>query len=65
MRRISTILLGAVAHSELATEIPSSSGTRRDWESYYANAYPCLDEPLEKLVQLIPDLTGLQPASDQ
>lgn len=69
MRRISIILLGAViAHSELATEIPVAFLPQEQdtgWESYYANAHPYLDEPLEKLVQLIPDLTGLQPASDQ
>lgn len=34
-------------------------------QSYYANAHPYLDEPLERLRELIPELKGLQPSLDQ
>ena len=69
MRRISAIFLSAViAHSEFATEIAVAflpQQQDRSWQSYYANAHPYLDEPLEKLTRLVPDLKGLQPTSNQ
>jgi hypothetical protein len=34
-------------------------------QSYYANAHPYLEEPLERLRELIPELKGLQPSLDQ
>jgi len=34
-------------------------------QSYYANAHPYSEEPLERLRQLVPELKGLQPSVDQ
>jgi hypothetical protein len=34
-------------------------------QSYFANAHPYIDEPLEQLVERIPDLKTIQPAPDQ
>ena len=33
--------------------------------SYYANAHPYLNEPIEQLMKRIPELEGLKPAADQ
>ena len=66
---LSAILLSAViTHTDLAPEGPlallAQQGGNGD-QSYYANAHPYLEEPLEKLVKLIPELNGLQSAPDQ
>jgi hypothetical protein len=34
-------------------------------QSYYANAHPYSEEPLERLRKLVPELKGLQPSLDQ
>jgi hypothetical protein len=34
-------------------------------QSYFANAHPYLEEPLEELIERIPGLKALQPAPDQ
>jgi hypothetical protein len=34
-------------------------------QSYFANAHPYLEEPLEKLIERVPELKTLQPAPDQ
>jgi len=34
-------------------------------QSYFANAHPYLEEPLEELIERIPELKALQPAPDQ
>jgi hypothetical protein len=34
-------------------------------QSYFANAHPYLEEPLEELIERIPELKALQPALDQ
>src|SRR5215469_14012607 len=66
---LSAIFLSAViTHSELAPKSPlvllAQQGGNGD-QSYYANAHPYLEEPLAELLNLIPELNGLQPAPDQ
>ena len=66
---LSAILLSAVVtHTELAQESPlallAQQGGNGD-QSYYANAHPYLEGPLDEVVELIPELNGLQPAPDQ
>src|SRR5215469_9717696 len=66
---LSAIFLSAViTHSELAPKSPlvllAQQGGNGD-QSYYANAHPYLEKPLAELVNLIPELNGLQPAPDQ
>lgn len=34
-------------------------------QSYFADAHPYLEEPIEQLIQEIPELKGLEPAEDQ
>ena len=66
---LSAILLSAViTHSELAPESPLALLAQQVGngdQSYYANAHPYLEEPLAELLNLIPELNGLQPAPDQ
>ena len=57
----SLILLGAAAGSWGALPQKSSN----DDQSYYKDAHPYLEEPIEKLVQQFPELKTLQPATDQ
>jgi hypothetical protein len=58
----SFILLGGAIAGAWDALAQNSS---HDDQSYYKNAHPYLEEPLEKLVQQIPELKTLQPAADQ
>jgi hypothetical protein len=67
---ISSALLGGLIASlshatprNTAPGVPQLADT--SGQSYFANAHPYLEEPLEKLIERIPELKTLQPAPDQ
>lgn len=55
----------ALAYSASAATPSTAPNKDTSPESYYLNAHPYLDEPLEHLRKLIPELKGLQPSLDQ
>jgi len=58
----SFILFGAAAAGSWGA-LPQKSSS--DDQSYYKDAHPYLEEPIEKLVLQFPELKALQPATDQ
>jgi hypothetical protein len=65
----SAFLGGLIAVSSLARPRATTPGVPQlvdtSGQSYFANAHPYLEEPLEKLIERIPELRTLQPAPDQ
>ena len=59
---VSACALGSTASAAAASAAPIGDISP---QSYYANAHPYLEEPLEHLRKLIPELKGLQPSLDQ
>ena len=59
---VSACALGSTASAAAASAAPIGDISP---QSYYANAHPYLEEPLEQLRKLIPELKGLQPGLDQ
>jgi hypothetical protein len=60
------ILVARATHApadHAASHIPQLVDT--SGQSYFANAHPYLEEPLEKLIERIPELRSIRPAGDQ
>lgn len=66
---ISCLLLSGVIAGAWGSRPTNGSGALQlvdtSGQAYYANAHPYLEEPLEQLVERIPELKTLQPAPDQ
>jgi len=60
---VSTLILFGAAAADSRNALPQKSSS--DDQSYYKDAHPYLEEPIEKLVQQFPELKTLQPATDQ
>jgi hypothetical protein len=60
------ILVACAAHApadHAASHVPQLADT--SGQSYFANAHPYLEEPLEKLIERIPELRSIRPVGDQ
>jgi hypothetical protein len=66
---IGLVLVGAVVTGSWGSRSTSPTGSPQlidtSGQSYYANAHPYLEEPLEQLVERIPELKTVRPAPDQ
>jgi len=66
---VAVFLLLSIVQSHEGGQDPATPNTFPDKDtnpqSYYANAHPYSEEPLERLRELVPELKGLQPSLDQ
>lgn len=66
---VAVFLLLSIVQSHEGGQDPTTPNTFPDKDtnpqSYYANAHPYSEEPLERLRELVPELKGLQPSLDQ
>jgi|HubBroStandDraft_1064217.scaffolds.fasta_scaffold04628_4 hypothetical protein len=66
---VAVFLLVSILQSHDGGQNPATQSTVPDKDTgplnYYANAHPYLEEPLERLRELIPELKELQPIPDQ
>ena len=66
---VAVFLLLSIVQSHEGGQAPPTPNTFPDKDtnpqSYYANAHPYSEEPLERLRELVPELKGLQPSLDQ
>ena len=66
---VAVFLLLSIVQSHEGGQNPATQSTVPDKDTgplnYYANAHPYLEEPLERLRELIPELKELQPTPDQ
>jgi hypothetical protein len=66
---VAVFLLLSMVQSHEGGQDPATPNTFPDKDtnpqSYYANAHPYSEEPLERLRELVPELKGLQPDLDQ